>query len=112
MNLVLKILDNNDKIQNLVSFDNKELFLSASAKKYQAKLFNNQLDNADKIIKILAEGATISKKDFPVLLRALRHYDEVYLCNELHEVIEELSCKALTIGDTISAPVDINKYHI
>lgn len=94
------------------AFDDKEFFLSAVSKAYDRRLLRDHVEDADKIVKLFAFGATIAKKDFGKLKRALRRYDEVYLCNELFDLLEESECDYITLGEDFGVPIDLSEYNV
>lgn len=48
--------------------------------------------NAAKVVRaFVAEKIVVKRTDFKRVMRALRHFDEVGLSNELYDVLEELS---------------------
>lgn len=113
MELIIKVQNNSGKVFEYQSFDDKEMFLSSVAKTYQRKEKFNCLGNPDKVLDIFAKGCTIKKENINILRRALRHYDEVYLCNEIYDALEELPTDIvlLSIGE-IENPTDISCYEI
>ena len=113
MELVIKVQNKSGKVYDYQSFDDKEMFLSSVSKTYQRKERFNKLGNPDIVLDIFAKGCTIKSENFDILGRALRHYDEVYLCNEIYEALEELPADIvlLSIGE-IKTPTDISGYEI
>lgn len=113
MELVIKVQDKSGHIYDYQSFDDKEMFLTSVSKTYQRRERFNNLGNPDKVLDIFAKGCTIKSQDFDILARALRHYDEVYLCNEIYDAMEELPSDIvfLSIGE-IKTPTDISGYEM
>lgn len=110
MDLVAKT-KSGSKTQETI-FEDKEFFLSAVSKAYDRRLARNHVEDADKIVKLFAFGATIAKKDLGKLKRALRRYDEVYLCNELFDLLEECECDYITLGEDFGVPTDLSGYNV
>lgn len=113
MNVELTVQDKSGKIYVYQTFEDKEFFIDAVEKTYARRVRFGTLSDKDKIISLFSKGATIQQADFDNLARALRHYDEVYLCNELCEAIEEIPSEIvlLTMGN-IEKPVDLSCYEI
>lgn len=113
MDVVLTVQDKSKKIFVYQTFDDKEFFIKAVETAYARRDEEGRIGDHDKIVALFAKGGTIKKADFALLRRALRHYDEVYLCNELHSALEELpsNVELLTL-EKIDTPLDLGCYKV
>lgn len=104
MDLELKVQDKSGKVYVYQTFEDKEFFIEAVQKTYERRVRFGSLGDNDKIVSAFSKGATFKQADFDDLLRALRHYDEVYLCNELYEAIEGMGqdIVLLSVGNGIN----------
>ena len=110
MDLVVKTKKNGSVEE--ARFDDKEFFISAVEKAYKRREDRNHVEDADRIVKAFASGITVKRKDFGILKRALRRYDEVYLCNELFDLIEESDAEYITVGDEFLTPFDFSEMSV
>ncbi len=113
MDVNLTVQDKSGKTYVYQTFDNMEFFKSAVEKTYERRNHFGKLSDSDRVVSIFSKGATVKKEDFAVLKRALRHYDEVYLCNEIFEAIEEMPKDVvyLSLGN-IENSVDLSFFNI
>lgn len=79
---------------------------------YYLRKNDGRLANYDEIVKLLANGCTVKKSDYPILKRSLRHYDEVYLCNEIFDIIDESESVEITLADSFTSPTDLSKFKV
>ena len=113
MDVVLSVQDKSKKISVYQTFDDKEAFLSYVEKTYALREKDGKIEDYDKIVTLFAKGGTIKKSDFAILKRALRHYDEVYLCNELYDALEEIPSDIELLSlEKISAPLDLGCFKV
>jgi|GEM_PF-4239585 len=77
-----------DTVSELASFEDKELFVSAFKEINSLRVNDGISDDADKVIFKFIDGVSFAKSDIKLLKRALRRFDEVYLCNELFDLID------------------------
>lgn len=94
-----------------------ELGDKANFEKYVLEAYSrrktvNKLADHDEIVKLLANGCTIKKADYSILKRSLRHYDEVYLCNEIFDILEESESVEITLADKFEFPTDLSKFKV
>lgn len=113
MDLCLRAQDKGGKIFVYKTFQDKEFFIEAVEKTYARRIRLQTLADKDKIVSLFSKGATIQRKDFGILMRALRNLDEVYLCNELCVAIEELDSNIDFISlENIDNPIDLTNYEV
>ncbi len=61
-------------------------------KKIEKRRLENKCDNVDYIMEeVFAKKQGVAKKNFKTALRALRHFDEVGLSNDIYDVLEEIA---------------------
>lgn len=113
MNVELTVQDKSGKVYVYQTFENKELFVGAVADAYDLHAQFGKIADKDEVVSLFSKGATIKKADFNILRRSLRHYDEVYLCNEFCDILEEIpnDIILLTVGK-IGKAVDLSGYKI
>ncbi len=60
--------------------------------KIEKRRLDGRCDNADVVMeRVFAKKQGILKKDFKTAMRALRHFDEVGLSNDVYSVLEEIN---------------------
>lgn len=79
---------------------------------YSLRKNAGRLADYDEIVKLLANGCTVKKSDYAILKRSLRHYDEVYLCNEIFDLLEETRSVEITLADKFDFPTDLSKFEV
>ena len=97
------------------TFPNKEDFEKYVREAVEGRSQNEEYANSCKVITIFAEGRSIARSQVKILKRALRHFDEVYLCNELFELLEELDSDVdcISLSPACSAVcTDLSNYRI
>lgn len=113
MDVVLTVQDKSNKIFVYESFEDNEFFLSAIENAYRNREEDGRIADHDKVVSLFANGGTIKKADFPLLIRSLRHYDEVYLCNELHDALEEIPSNVELLSlEKIGSPLDLSHFKV
>lgn len=85
----------NGKREEYISFSCKRDFRSEALRVAEAKEAEGQTEenrNAAKVFRAFVADKTIAgKADFKRVMRALRHFDEAGLSNEIYEALEEIN---------------------
>lgn len=104
----------NGAIEVLATYENKEDFLKYLKEAVDRNAKFGSFEDADRVVILFAEGAWVGKKQVKILKRALRHFDEVYLCNEIFDALEEIdeSVKAVSLSNIVAPITDLSEYNI
>ncbi len=111
MLLVLKIKHSDGSVEE-VTLGNDDLFQKYVAEAVARRVLKNHTTDADAVLTHFAMGESVEKKDFRILKRALRHFDEVYLCNEILELLEETDGVMVTVGEDFSIVADFSNLSV
>lgn len=109
--LILKEKLSNGKIVE-TELGDKTDFEKYVSEAYSLRKNAGRLADYDEIVKLLANGCTVKKTDYAILKRSLRHYDEVYLCNEIFDLLEETESVEITLADKFVIPTDLSKFEV
>lgn len=112
----MKMLTIKEKLANGTVIET-ELGDKANFEKYVLETYSrrktaNKLEDYDEIVRLLANGCTIKRANYSILKRSLRHYDEVYLCNEIFDILEESESVEITLADNFETPTDLSKFKV
>jgi len=80
----------------LCELDGKQAFFEQLNAHVFRKVASSHAGNAEKVLLTLLKNAIVDAQSARVLMRALRHADEVGLCNDIYDAVE---C-ALDEGET------------
>lgn len=79
------------EICEYASFEN-DGYVEQILAKIEKRRLDGRCDNADVVMeRVFAKKQGILKKDFKTAMRALRHFDEVGLSNDVYSVLEEIN---------------------
>lgn len=85
----------NGKKEEYIAFSCKRDFRSEAVRAAEAKDAEGQTEenrNAAKVFRAFVADKTIAgKADFKRVMRALRHFDEIGISNELYDALEEIN---------------------
>lgn len=114
MDLIVYCRKEDGEALALASFKGKEDFEKYLGEALARRSSFGASNGADKIVALFSQGASVATRQVRALKRALRQFDEVYLCNEIVEALDEVEddTVSVSLSESPTAIVDISVYDV